>query len=533
MGLQPVLLYPIASYIVDTPEAAMLAAVGGKTSPITMATYKEFSDDFRHEPRTSSTTLTQLATAALNADPSDIEAYFREAQKFRLNGVHKLFFRDVPLSCPSRFFTPEVLHHFHKEFGDHDCKWCINALGPAEIDFRFSVLQPITGFRHFKEGISSLKQVTGRTLCDMQCFIVGVIAGRAPHGVIIAVRALMDFHYCIQAYRITDRDIEVINSALREFHSHKNSILDAGLHREKANKPINNWHIPKLELMQSIVPSILRAGVPIQWSANLTEHAHIEQIKDPARGSNNNNYDPQICRQLDRLEKCRNFNIAMTLKDPALRRDIATGMGDEHDEESDPHVSSRPVTDYFACSRQLASSPPDTIPLPRCAFSLNCVAFNLAYDPSIRRITIDEAAEQFGLPDLRAALADFLCHKKVHGVDSVHPIGGGPHRSLENAELPFKNIQIWFKLRLQVTDIHTNTILPVQTVLASPPDGNWPHGRYDLVVVNTNNTMAWPASDLQGSVSSHISMDSIHMSSLIRTLCCAALSHHVTLGPTT
>jgi len=129
----------------------------------------------------------------------------------------------------------------------------------------------------------------------MQCFIVGVIAGHAPHDVIVAVWALMDFRYRIQAYRIMDRDIEVINSTLREFHSHKDSILNAGLRRGKANKPINNWHIPKLELMQSVVPSILRAGVPIQWSADLTEHAHIEQIKEPARASNNNNYDPQIC----------------------------------------------------------------------------------------------------------------------------------------------------------------------------------------------------------------------------------------------
>ena len=155
---------PIASYIVDTPEAAMLAAVGGKMSPITMAMYKEFGDDFRHEPCTSSTTLAQLAAAASKADPSDIEAYFREAQKFCLNGVHLPFWHDVPLSCPSSFFNPEILHHFHKKFGDHDSKWCINALGPAEVDFRFSVLQPIMGFRHFKEGISSLKQVTGQTL---------------------------------------------------------------------------------------------------------------------------------------------------------------------------------------------------------------------------------------------------------------------------------------------------------------------------------------------------------------------------------
>ena len=116
----------------------------------------------------------------------------------------------------------------------------------------------------------------------MQNFIVGVIGGRAPRDVTIAVQAFMDFRYRIQAYRITDRDIELINSALLEFHLHKNAILDAGLRRGKANKPINNWHIPKLKLMQSVVPSILRAGVPIQWSTDLTEHAHIEQIKDPA-----------------------------------------------------------------------------------------------------------------------------------------------------------------------------------------------------------------------------------------------------------
>jgi hypothetical protein len=46
-------------------------------------------------------------------------------------------------------------------FWGHDVKWCIHVLGAAEIDFRFSVLHPHTGFRHFKEGISKLKQVTG------------------------------------------------------------------------------------------------------------------------------------------------------------------------------------------------------------------------------------------------------------------------------------------------------------------------------------------------------------------------------------
>ncbi|KAI6018503.1 hypothetical protein BKA83DRAFT_4057941, partial [Pisolithus microcarpus] len=152
---------PITSYIVDTPKAVMLAVVGGKTSPIMMATYKQFGNDFQHEPCTSSTTLAQLAVVSSTADPNDIEVYFREVQKFHLNGVDKPFWHDVALSCPRKFLTPEVLHHFHKQFRDHNAKWCINALGPAETDFRFSVLQPITGFHHFKEGISMLKQVMG------------------------------------------------------------------------------------------------------------------------------------------------------------------------------------------------------------------------------------------------------------------------------------------------------------------------------------------------------------------------------------
>jgi hypothetical protein len=78
---------PLASYIIDTPEAMMLACIGGKTSPVTMAMYKQFGDAFRHEPRTKSTTLAQLDIVCSHADLHNLEVFFREAQKFRLNGV--------------------------------------------------------------------------------------------------------------------------------------------------------------------------------------------------------------------------------------------------------------------------------------------------------------------------------------------------------------------------------------------------------------------------------------------------------------
>ena len=148
----------------------------------------------------------------------------------------------------------------------------------------------------------------------------------------------MDFRYRVQAHRIMEMDIELIKSALQEFHSYKHSILNNGLCRGLANKPIDNWYVPKLKLMQNVVPSISRVGITIQWSADVTKHAHIVQIKDPARRSNNNNYNPQICRQLNRLEKCRNFELAAALKDSELQPDPLTGsINDEPDDDgNDP-----------------------------------------------------------------------------------------------------------------------------------------------------------------------------------------------------
>ena len=81
----------LASYIVDTPEAAMIACVAGKTSHLTMADYRGFGDSTRHEPRTASTTLAQLAVLAAEHNPLDMPSYLPAAKARRLNGVHLPF----------------------------------------------------------------------------------------------------------------------------------------------------------------------------------------------------------------------------------------------------------------------------------------------------------------------------------------------------------------------------------------------------------------------------------------------------------
>ncbi|KIM62466.1 hypothetical protein SCLCIDRAFT_72526, partial [Scleroderma citrinum Foug A] len=181
---------------------------------------------------------------------------------------------------------PEVLHHFHKKFWDHDCKWCIYAVSASELDFRFSVLQPVAGLRHFKGSILKLKQVTGWVHQDIQRFIIGVIADVLSPDFVIVLRSLMYFCYCAQACVMDESNLNKLKRSLADFHQYKHSILAAGVRCGSGNKPISNWYIPKLELMQNIVPSICHSEVTIQWTADITEHANITEIKDPTRQSN-------------------------------------------------------------------------------------------------------------------------------------------------------------------------------------------------------------------------------------------------------
>ncbi|KAG2123438.1 hypothetical protein DEU56DRAFT_745404 [Suillus clintonianus] len=455
-----------------------------------------------------------LAVVRARADPDDIVTFFREAQKFRLNGVDLPFWRDWALSEPSHFFTPELLHHIHKQFWDHDAKWLISAVGDSEIDFRFSVLQPITGYRQFHSGISKLKQVTGRCQRDVQRYIIAVSADAAPAGVIAAVRALMQFRYLVQLPRVDEEDLGRILRSLDEFHAKKDAIITAGARRGKGNKPITNWYIPKLELMQSIAPSIRNSGAVGQWSADITEHAHITEIKDPARMSNNINYDTQICRHLDRAEKCRRFELATSLLDHERGTQELEDL-DSDDEDGDADVDAqhipinvtqdpRQITNYFAIANALQRREVGSVPVPLRSFIVKCSAFHLAYKPSIQNITVDEVAVKFGLPDLRPAIADFLQREATYGHKHVHAIGG-PRRAGPTAVLPFDKLQVWFKIRLQETDSHDNrTVRPSQMLNCAPPSDPWILGRYDAVIVETNASHSWPSSNLSGHVVAQI-----------------------------
>ena len=310
---------PIVAYIADTPEAAVIARVGGRTSHLTLASHKTFGDHFWHPTRLGSLTLTQIQTISKDMDPWDLEAFYKEAQKcFQLNGVHASFWWDWALpdgsvAEPSQFLTPEPLHHWHKQFWDHDAKWSICPVWNQEINLRFSLLQPSVGFQHFKAGISSLKQVTGQDHRDVQRYIVPIIADTVSKEFMLCIRSLTDFCYLVQSHSINDCTLTQISHALDIFHQNKQAILDTGAQVGKGNKSLNHFFIPKIEFLHSIVLSICWSSALIQWSADPTEHAHIDIIKVPLENTNNGQYSPQICQHLDHDERRRLFNLATAI----------------------------------------------------------------------------------------------------------------------------------------------------------------------------------------------------------------------------
>ena len=514
MGALRYCFTPLAAYIADTPEAATIAAVAGKTSPVTMASYKEFGDPSRQPPRTAISTLTQLISIESSGiAATDIKAYAAEAMKFRLSGVNKPFWRNWPLAHPDVFLTPEPLHHWHKQFWDHDVKWCIRVLTGPEIDFRFCVLHPSTGYRQFPEGIANLKQVTGQEHRDIERYLVGVIADAVPRPFLLAIRALMDFRYLAQAHQISEAECTKIEKSLALFHEHKQAVLDAGARRGKKNKLINNWYIPKLELFHSVVPSIRNCGVSIQWSADVTERSHISEIKIPSRATNNQKYEAQIVRHLDRAEKCRRFDLATSLRDPGEQQAVNEVMEQVACHSSDQlegdDTSIRRLVgflptqvNYFAQAAALVKGESPSAPLPHRTFAVRDAAFHLSRDPSHRRVTIEDAAKMFDLPDLPAALAQYA--HRVRSGHAHHTVGGRRQLS-SNAPLSFNAVDIWVTMQVQGKAYHyPHNPLPPQTVNASPASASagWLHGRHDPVIVNVDPSSRWPSDGLKGKFSS-------------------------------
>ena len=224
-------------------------------------------------------------------------------------------------------------------------------------------------------------------------------------------------------------------------------------------------------------------------------------IKTPRENTNGRDYPQQICRNLDRQEKCRYFDLATKIQAAISTEPYLADQADDPDQifnaqsndDDDwklelPHITQafgppRPTTDLFAAAAagQLQPNPPC---FPR-TFATTTTAFHLNIRADLTRSTLDELSVQYAIPDLLPATRDFLSHF-LHDQNSRTIAGKrGP---LWNANVPFETVRVWHSVRVQTHSQLSPDVTPSQKLFASPPNKEWPTGRCDTAMFTQDAT---------------------------------------------
>ncbi|KAI6014080.1 hypothetical protein PISMIDRAFT_110851 [Pisolithus microcarpus 441] len=468
---------PLVAWIADYPEQLLVACVSSKNSPISIATAAHFGDPIPHPPRLRQNTLAAIREACIACDPCDIVSFHKVCLAMRLNGVVEPFWGDWGDACPSLFLTPDALHQWHKFYFDHCLQWVINIIGGKELDRRLALLQPRTGTRSWPNGISTLKQCTGREHRDLEKVLPAVAAGALPDDVLCAIRALTEFIFLAQNVYHCDETLHALAEALREFHHYKQGIISAG-GRQGKNGPLQHFQIPKLELAQHVVRSTRAMGAAYQWSSDITERCHITHVKTPYRLSNRRDFHTQCCRFLDRQEKQRFFQLFTTLKTAGAP--LINEMVYEATQMQMHYPESTWVANVLPNEQRVGSiaSRKSIFDNSRSRISSdNSTAFLVTVKPHFPSISVDDTAF-LSINDLRPALGDFFSGRS-------YTSRNGRRLSLPNCPLPFSDFHAWNKFRIQQRSVQDPLSLsPPQTIQAVPPSTNMPWGRANTVLIS-------------------------------------------------
>ena len=431
-------VFPIlAAYVADYPEQCLVTCSKYGTCPICQCPETSLEEAKAQLPRASIWTLDVLKKARSKGSKGSA-AFYNKCKEYNVSGYAvEPFWKSHTLTDIHSCITPDVLHQLYQGVFKHVLEWCGVLMDEEELDCRIRTLPPAFGTRHFKNGISSLSQVSGSERKDMARILLGCLVGRIPNDVMLTFRALLDFIYLAQYPTHDDTTLKYMTDALELFHKHKDVLVELGI-REHMN-------IPKLHSLLHYIDSIKNLGTTDNYNTEMFERLHIDCAKKAWRATNHRNERPQMVKWLERREKVAMFETLRERLAEELQHHVADGES-ASDSSADSHTRNRPKAGIL---------------LPK--------------HPSVRQQSILSIVEKHNAPGFSKALNSYVYNMKL----------GRPLTSREAAEassyLPFSHLDVFHGFKFTTIPL-SDGALEHDSVKAKPAIGPQP-ARFDTAIV--------------------------------------------------
>ncbi|KAG8798922.1 hypothetical protein FRC16_006244 [Serendipita sp. 398] len=454
----------IAAYLADYPEQTLINATAQNNSPNTTAGHHELGDSAPRPRRTREWILSRIAQAKQIAHPSNIEEYTEAAKQLGLNSVDRPFWRGHAGYQPDLVITPDILHGLFRFWRDHILKWVRYLIGAAELDHRLKALQPISGFRHFAQGISHLSQWTGREDRELQRVLVSVVVGspKINTSVLRALRAFHDFLYLAQYRSHSTSTLQYLKEALETFHEFKDAFIKTGARRGK-NGIIQHFRIPKMAGLHSYAYHIPLMGTSVQFSTEITETCHQEMAKAAYKATNRKNFFQQMAAYMNRKEVLTLMEDISSWYFERLRTKASCG-------HAIPCLSGY---ETFVSEMVIAGQKDAELEVRRASRAKGGYIW-LTIKPDRRGILIDTVVGFYNIPNLHTDLVTFM-------------------GSFENVGLPLRfsllRSDVWYRCRIQRPTIQDEDELgDTRVIQAVPPNVSQNrHGLCNCVLVKSDD----------------------------------------------
>ncbi|KZT66802.1 hypothetical protein DAEQUDRAFT_714317 [Daedalea quercina L-15889] len=338
-------------------------------------------------------------------------AFTRACKEAHMRPIVEPFWEDLPYVNIFAAITPDILHQLYQGVIKHVVSWLKAAYGTEEIDARCRRFPPNHHIRLFMKGITSLRKVTGKMHADICRFLLGLIiglplrGGLSPVRVVRAVRALLDFLYLAQYPVHTDETLQLLNDALARFHVNKQIFKDLGI-RE-------HFNFPKLHALWHYIFSITRFGTTDNYDTQYSERLHIDLAKDAYRATNHKDEYPQMTDWLLRKEKIEQYD--------AFCRWLGVAG---------------------ASSSTSRSTGAPQVPGEH-------LHTTMARYPSVKAVTFETAAREYGATYLRSALARFIALRRYPDIHSASEL----ERRASRVHFGFRTLPVWHRIKFKLEDI--------------------------------------------------------------------------------